>query len=123
MLLIGNPAIDGPLIGEIVTKVRIDGVSQGAGAEQNILTRAIAGLPIRLDVNVRAPFYQLISTTRAIYDPAAIKDPRSPEVGLLDALGNPINRRTEGAPPPPVQPEDLIPDEAVIQRRESEEMP
>ena len=112
-------AMDGSLTGEIVTRVRLDGVSQGAGAEQNILTRAIAGLPIRLDVNVRAPFHQLISTTRALYDPAAIKDPRSPEVGLLDAQGNLIPQTDRE--PPPAGPDDTTPDEAVIQRRESEE--
>ena len=116
-------AMDGSLIGEIVTRVRLDGVSQGAGAEKNIVTRAIAGLPIRLDVNIRAPFYQLISSTRQLYDPAAIKDPRSPEVGLLDAQGNVIPQ-TDRAPPPPVGPDaPTTPDEATIQRRESEESP
>ena len=115
--------MNGDLTGEIVTELDIDGVSQGAGAERNILTRAIADLPIRLDINIRAPFYQLISTTRALYDPAAIKDPRSPDVGLLDAQGNVIDRQTEAPPPPPISPEDIIPDEAAIQRRESEDTP
>ena len=113
--------MDGSLIGEIITRVRLDGVSQGAGAQQNILTRAIAGIPIRLDVNIRAQFYQLISSTRALYDPAAIKDPR--DLGLLDEQGNVLQRETQGPPPEPVTPDDLIPDEAAIQRRESEESP
>jgi len=114
-------AMDGELTGEIVTRMRFDGVSQGEGAERNIATRAIAGLPIRFDVNLRAPFYSLIGSIRAMYDPAAIRDPR--ELGLLDAQGNVIRRETEGPPPEPVTPDDLIPDEAVIQRRESEEVP
>lgn len=114
-------AMDGSLIGEIVTRIRLDGVSQGAGAEQNIVTRAIAGLPIRLDVNIRAPFYSLITEVRRLYDPSAVLDPRA--VGLLDAQGNPIRGQTQGPPPAPPAPEDLIPDEAVIQRRESEETP
>jgi hypothetical protein len=113
--------IDGSLIGEIVTRVRLDGVSQGAGAKRNILTRAIAGLPIRLDVNVRAPFHGLITEMRRLYDPSAVLDPRA--IGLLDAQGNVIRRESQGPPPPPVEPEDLIPDEATIQRRESEEVP
>jgi len=114
-------AMDGSLIGEIVTRIRLDGVSQGAGAERNIVTRAIAGLPIRLDVNVRAPFHGLITEMRRLYDPSAVLDPR--DIGLLDAQGNVIRRETEAPPPPPVAPKDLIPDEAVIQRRESEETP
>jgi hypothetical protein len=113
--------MEGDLTGEIVTRVRFDGVSQGEGTTQNIATRAIAGLPIRFDVNIRAPFYSLIGNIRAMYDPTAIRDPRT--IGLLDAQGNVIARESEGPPPEPVRPEDLIPDEAAIQRRESEEVP
>src|SRR5690606_39173364 len=68
--------MDGPLTGEIITRVRIDGVSQGAGAERNIVTRVIAGLPIRLDLNIRAQFYTLLGNIRSMYDPSAIIDPR-----------------------------------------------
>lgn len=113
--------LDGDLIGEIVTRVRMDGVSQGATARKNILTRKIAALPIRVHVNVRAPFYSLIGNIRAIYDPQAIRDPR--ELGLIDAQGNAIRRASEGPPPEPPEPSDLIPDEPAIQRRESEETP
>jgi hypothetical protein len=114
-------AMEGDLTGEIVTRVRFDGVTQGEGAERNIATRAIAGLPIRFDVNIRAPFYSLIGNIRAMYDESAIRDPR--DLGLLDAQGNVIRRETEGPPPEPVEPEDLTPDESAIQRRESEETP
>jgi hypothetical protein len=113
--------MEGDLTGEIVTRVRFDGVTQGEGAEQNIATRAIAGLPIRFDVNIRAPFYSLIGNVRAMYDPDEIRDPRT--LGLLDAQGNVLRNETEGPPPEPITPEDLIPDEAAIQRRESEEVP
>lgn len=81
--------MDGPLTGEIVTRVRFDGVSQGAGAKQNFLTKQVAKLPFRFDVNVRAPFYSLISSIRAMYDPSFILDPR--EIGLIDAEGRPIS--------------------------------
>jgi hypothetical protein len=113
--------LNGDLAGEIVTRVRIDGVSQGAGAKRNILTRAIANLPIRLDVNVRAQFYALLGNLRSLYDPAAVKDPRSPDVGLLDAQGNPILRDANGNPLLPPPPAPSTPDENLIQRRESEE--
>ena len=112
--------MNGDLAGEVVTSVRIDGVSQGVGAKRNFLTRAIAGLPIRLDLNVRAQFYALLGNLRSLYDPAAVKDPRSPDVGLLDAQGNPILRDEDGHPllPAPAAP---APDDTLIQRRESEE--
>ncbi|HEY6816421.1 MAG TPA: YdbH domain-containing protein [Croceibacterium sp.] len=114
-------ALDGDLIGEIVTRVRMDGVSQGAGAQQNFLTRKIAALPIRVDVNVRAPFYSLIGNIRAMYNVDSIRDPR--ELGLVDAQGNAIRRETPGPPPAPPGPGDLIPNEPAIQRRESEDVP
>ena len=73
--------MDGALEGEIVTRVRIDGVSQGEAASKNIITRKLASLPIRFNVNIRAPFYQLFSSLKSLYDPAAVRDPR--ELGLL----------------------------------------
>ena len=69
-----------------------------------------------LDVNIRAQFYQLLSSIRAMYDPAAIKDPR--DLGLLDAQGNAIRRTT--APPGDAGARPTTPDEAPIQPRESE---
>jgi len=118
-------ALDGDLTGEIVAQARLDGVSQGAGTKQNILTRKLAALPIRVDVNVRAPFYGLLGSIRALYDPEAIRDPR--DLGLIDERGNVIRRESDGAAPAPAQPPEETPeetpDEAAIQRRESEEVP
>lgn len=114
-------AMDGDLTGEIVTRVRFDGVSQGVGAERNIATRALEGLPIRLDLNIRAQFYSLLGSLRALYDPSAVKDPR--DLGLIDAQGNVIRRESQGPLPEPVTPGDIIPNEPAIQRRESEEVP
>ncbi|MDZ4307855.1 YdbH domain-containing protein [Allopontixanthobacter sp.] len=103
--------MDGSLSGELVTKVRFDGVSQGSDAKRNFLTRQIDDLPIRFNVNIRAPFYQLITSIKAMYDPAFIKDPR--ELGLISAEG----RRVVPAEPvqSPVQP--------PVQGPESEKMP
>ncbi len=111
--------MDGALTGEIVTRVRFDGVSQGEGATSNFLTRRLASLPLRFNVNVRAPFYQLITSIRAMYDPAFVRDPR--ELGLVDDNGLPI-RRQVSPPPPAVRPEDVIPNEPAIQTPESETM-
>ena len=84
--------VDGALAGEIVTRVRIDGVTQGAGAKQNYFTRQIGKLPIRFNINVRAPFQRLLRSFRSLYDPSYVTDPR--ELGLVDQGGRPI------APPP-----------------------
>lgn len=81
--------MEGDLAGEVVTKVSFGGISQGAGAERNLITRQLARLPIRFDINVRTQFYQLISSLRSLYDPSMVRDPR--DLGLVDAQGRPIH--------------------------------
>ena len=78
-------ALNGPLTGELVTQVRFYGIRQGPTAERNIVSRVIGDLPIELRVNIRAPFYKLIASIRALYDPDALRDPRS--LGLVGADG------------------------------------
>ncbi|QZH74469.1 MAG: YdbH domain-containing protein [Erythrobacter sp.] len=73
--------MNGPLTGELVTQVRFAGIRQGETAESNMVSRAIAGLPIVLRINIRAPFYKLMTSLRAMYDPAALRDPR--DLGLV----------------------------------------
>lgn len=113
-------AMDGNLTGEIVTRVRFDGVKQGARARRNFITRQFENLPIRFNINIRAPFYQLITSLKAMYDPASTRDPR--DVGLLDSAGNVI-RRQVSPPPPALKPSDLIPDNPPVQTSESEQQP
>ncbi len=97
-------AMDGALEGEIVTRVRFTGVKQGTGAKRNFITRRIASLPIQFNINLRAPFYQLITSFKSIYDPNYIRDPR--EVGLIDRSGKPIVPASQPpiAVPPSIQP-------------------
>ncbi|WP_225007667.1 YdbH domain-containing protein [Novosphingobium percolationis] len=90
-------AMRGDLEGEIVTNVKFAGVKQGAGIKRNFLTKQLADLPIQFNVNIRAPFYQLITSVKAMYDPAFIKDPRT--LGLVDAKGRPITRLSNGVRP------------------------
>lgn len=111
--------LGGSLSGEIVTKVRFDGIRQGAGTKQNIITKQLAKLPIRFNVNIRAPFYQLIGTFKSMYDPAYVRNPR--DLGLVDAQGRIIDN-----PPPPqpaIKPEDLPQADDNIQPAESEPVP
>ncbi len=112
--------LDGSLTGEIVTQVRFDGIRQGAGAEKNFITRRLASLPIRFNVNIHAPFYKLITTLHAMYDPAYVRDPR--ELGLLDAAGRPIRNPTLN-PMPAIRPEDMPSNEEPVQPPESGPMP
>ncbi|MXO87703.1 intermembrane phospholipid transport protein YdbH family protein [Alteraurantiacibacter aestuarii] len=107
-------AMNGPLTGELVTRVRFDGVSQGQGTQSNFITRRIANLPIRFIVNVRAPFYQMMTDLRSLYDPSAVRDPRT--LGLMSDDGTrfvPGNRQRPAT----------LPDESDIQPPESEAMP
>jgi hypothetical protein len=60
--------LDGDLAGEVVTRVSMKGLSQGKGASKNFLTRQVAKLPLQFNVNIRAPFYQMIGSLRSLYD-------------------------------------------------------
>lgn len=117
--------MDGALEGEIVTRVRIDGVSQGEAASKNILTRKLASLPVRFNVNIRAPFYQLLSSLKSLYDPASVRDPR--ELGLLKEEGGALVPDPEAPEIPPAPQSDLVaglpPVKPSIHNAESETVP
>lgn len=68
--------LDGSLAGDILTRISFDGLSQGAGASKNFVTKQVAKLPIHFIVNVKAPFMSLFGNMRSLYDPTFIKDPR-----------------------------------------------
>ncbi|BEV00671.1 YdbH domain-containing protein [Novosphingobium olei] len=87
-------AMQGDLEGEIVTNVKFAGVKQGASVKRNFITRQLANLPIQFNVNIRAPFYQLITSVKAMYDPSFVKDPRT--LGLVDEKGRAVSRLTNG---------------------------
>ncbi|MGB3738604.1 MAG: YdbH domain-containing protein [Pontixanthobacter sp.] len=109
-------SVDGPLTGDILTRLQFDGVTQGPGTLSNFITRRIAKLPIRFNVNIRAPFYKLMGSLRSIYDPAAVRDPR--ELGLLGDDGTrfvPVTPSTTQTVPPA--------DRQPIQTPDSEDMP
>ncbi|WP_347304242.1 YdbH domain-containing protein [Croceibacterium sp. TMG7-5b_MA50] len=99
--------LDGSLTGEIITRVSFDGISQGEGTSSNFVTRKLASLPLRFVVNVRAPFLALIGSVRSLYDPTAIRDPRT--LGLLGPATRPVD--------------DTARPGADIQPSESEPMP
>ena len=93
--------LDGALQGEIVTRVAFEGLSQGAGAKRNFVTQRIAKLPIRFQVNIRAPFFGLFGSFRSLYDPSFVTDPRT--LGLVGSDGKPLRPaqiRPSGIQPP-----------------------
>jgi hypothetical protein len=89
--------LDGSLAGEVLTRLSMGGVTQGPGTKSNFLTRQVAKLPIRFDVNIRAPFFQLVSSFKSFYDPTYLRDPRS--LGLIDAQGHALPVAPQTAPP------------------------
>ena len=92
-------AMDGAIAGEIVTRLRFIGVRQGEGARRNFITERISRLPIQFNVNLRAPFFQLIGSFKSLYDPDYIRDPR--DVGLLNPDGTRLDRTSTPAIQPP----------------------
>jgi len=97
--------LNGNLGGDIVTRIRFDGLSQGTGAKRNFLTKRIAKLPIRFILNIKAPFFSLFGSFKQLYDPSLVTDPR--ELGLVDGQGHAITKPTltpPTLPPPPQSP-------------------
>lgn len=115
--------MEGPLTGEIITRLRFDGVKQGEDADSNFVTKRLSKLPLQFRVNIRADFFKLITSMKSLYDPASVRDPR--ELGLLSDDGTRLLRReiTGEEAEADIDPEDVIPDEPAIQDQESENMP
>ena len=90
--------LNGPLEGEIVTRVSFDGIAQGAGAKRNFLTQRFAKLPIRFNISIRGPFHQLMTSFKSLYDPSYVRDPR--DLGLIGGAA-PVPGEPEPTPTPP----------------------
>jgi hypothetical protein len=104
--------MDGDLAGEVVTKIRFDGLSQGEGASRNFLTRQVEKLPLQFNVTISAPFLQLITSARSLYDTQYVTDP-----ALLGLLPGQVNN------PGAVAPGATSPEKPGIQPPESEDRP
>ena len=64
--------LNGAIDGEMLTDVEFSGLAQGEGAVRNIFTRAIAGLPFTFRIRIAAPFRQLLTSARGLYDPSVV---------------------------------------------------
>lgn len=98
--------LDGALDGDIITRLKIEGVRQGDGAKQNLLTRRLASLPIQFNINIKAPFQRLVTSFKSLYDNTYVRDPRS--LGLIGAA----RKRAEPAGPPREKPLVIQPSES-----------
>ena len=99
-------ALDGDLGGEIVSRLSFDGISQGVGAKSNFLTRQIAQLPIRMNVNVRAPFFALVTSFKQMSDPTYLS-------GFVRAkLEDERDRRAKAQPNPAIPQPGIQPSES-----------
>ena len=114
-----NIGMEGPLVGEIVTRVRFDGVTQGTGAKSNIITRQLSQLPLQFRVNVRAQFYELLSGLKLLYDPVALNNLEAVREATDQAARQLQEKRSGGAVPAG----DEIGNEFNIQEQESEDLP
>ncbi len=99
--------MDGDLDGEVVTKVQFDGIQQGEGASRNFLTRQIEKLPLQFNVTISAPFLQLLSSARSLYDTNYITDPAL--FGLVPGGATPVLPAT---PAPSVTQPNIQPSES-----------
>ncbi len=124
--------LNGDLAGEIITRFKFDGISQGEGATTNFITRQLAKLPIRFNVNVRSQnFYELATMVRTFWDPEALPDPV--DQGVLKLEGGRFVPRAPPAPlpaSPDPPPDDLStpieprrPDDPSVQPPESDKLP
>ena len=76
--------MNGAIDGELITNVRFSGLQQGERASRNFITKQLDHLPIQFNVTITAPFMQLMTTTRSLYDSSYIRDPVA--AGAIDKL-------------------------------------
>lgn len=87
--------MNGPLDGEMITQVNFAGLAQGDGAKRNFLFDRLQKLPLVFNVQIRAPFRQLVDSAQSFYDPRRLVERNLP------ALLREQNRATSASPPAP----------------------
>lgn len=70
--------LNGDIDGEMLTEIDFGGLAQGEGAKTNFFTRAIARLPFVFRIRINAPFQQLLSSARGLYDPTTLIEQNLP---------------------------------------------
>lgn len=126
-------SLNGAIDGEMLTQVDFAGLSQGQGASRNILTRAVEQLPFAFSIRINAPFRQLLSSARGLYDPTSLIEQNLPALVQAEraAEARAAAARAGGpgasaTPLPNPAPLPQSPGEArlpAVQPRESEDRP
>ncbi len=99
-------SMNGRIDGEMLTSVNFSGLAQGRGVEDNFLTRAIRRLPVIFQINITAPFRNLLTSARGLYDPTILIEQNLPALIRLEReMAQEAARRAE-AERAPVQPVD-----------------
>lgn len=92
--------LDGALDGEIVSRIRFNGVNQGTPeADRSALLKQFTGLPFRFNITIRAPFRGLVSTARSFTDPSGLIRDQLPQLPQANA----------SSPDSTVQPQESTP--------------
>ncbi len=66
-------SLDGPLDGEIVSKVNFNGINEAPlSPPKSFIARQFIGLPFRFNITIRAPFRSLLNTARTFQDPSSL---------------------------------------------------
>ncbi|WNO54651.1 YdbH domain-containing protein [Stakelama saccharophila] len=107
--------LDGPLAGEMVTRIRFAGVHQGEGAEGNFIVDRLAKLPLRFNIRIKAPFRQLIDSVQSYYEPERLIERNLPS--LIEEQKNQAQDPKNTAGPSSEN------DDGAVQPTESEAMP
>jgi hypothetical protein len=106
--------LDGDLAGEFATRLSIDGVSLGPshGFISGLVRSAFSKLPLKLNVNISAPFRALIQMAKGFKDPTQVIAPVMPfpvdspalKVEVLSTNKNEEQTTQPAAPTPPAKP-------------------
>ena len=101
--------LNGNIDGEMLTEVSFTGLGQGPGARNNFLTRQIARLPFAFNIRINAPFRQLLTSARSLYDPTVLIDQNLPDLVRAEAAERarqaqereraPVQQQESGDPP------------------------
>lgn len=104
--------MNGRIDGEVLTEVNFTGLGQGESGHRgflaNVVSRTLRRLPIRFSIRIAAPFRQLLTSARGLYDPTLLIDQNLPALlrAQQAAEAESTSEPTAAAPGPasPVQP-------------------
>jgi hypothetical protein len=98
--------MNGRIDGDMVTDVGFSGLAQGEGASNGLFTRWLRGLPFTFSIRINAPFRQLLTSARELYDPSLLIERNLPALLREQEEQGQQEQATRPASPPSVQPSE-----------------